>query len=288
MLVADSSDELPGDLQRMATHELAATSSVSSQNNREVDGCKPRLQAAGLHLAISAAVASCVICVVYLGWYRAPLEAISGVGSILIMLLAIDVTLGPLLTLVLFDRSKKSLRFDLTCIALLQVTALTYGIYTVEAGRPHYLVFVKDRFEAVSRADLRAEDRDAGAGNSSAEVDWLGPKIIAASTPDSVVDRNTLLLESALGGRDVQHFPKRYRDYSTQARVAAAKARPLGELRDLNPRQENLLRSAASSTGLTEDRLGFLPIRGPQGDASMLIETATGAVKGMVALQPWR
>ena len=202
----------------MSSNSMSPTNdSVEGAMQRPVDGLKSRLLAAGTHLLLSIAVASSVVALIYLGWYPGPLDSISGVGEILLMLLAIDVTLGPLLTLIVFDRRKKSLPFDLSCIAVMQIAALVYGLYAVEAGRPHYVVFVKDRFEVVSRVDLQPEDRAAGIGNGAARADWFGPRIVAAEMPTSEEERKSLLFESAVGGRDVQHFPKQYRDYATQA-----------------------------------------------------------------------
>ena len=266
----------------------SAIGTIAQDPPNLVGGLKPRLLAAGAHLLISIVVATCVIALIRLGWYPAPLDSISGVADILLLLLAIDVTLGPLLTLIVFDRRKKSLRFDLSCIAVMQMAALVYGLYTVEAGRPHYLVFVKDRFEVVSRVDLQQEDRHAAVGNRAADVDWLGPSVVAADMPASEEERKGLLFESALGGRDVQHFPKQYRNYTIQAARAMAKSVPLSELRILTPDSGPVLASAIERSGLTEDRLNYLPIKGPQGDAAMLIDASTGAIAGMVALQPWR
>ena len=249
---------------------------------------RARLFAANAHLVVSAVVASAVLAIVCLCWYPAPLDSISGVGDILVMLLAIDVTVGPLLTLFVYDRRKNTLRFDLGCIGLMQVAALVYGVYTVEAGRPHHLVFVKDRFEVVSRADLQANDRTAAIGNSAARIDWFGPRVVAAEMPSSDEERRNLLFESVLGGRDVQHFPKQYRNYATQAALAAGKAKPLSDLRDINPGQTDILQTAIERSGMPESSLKFLPVKGPQGDATMLIDASSGEIAGMVDLQPWR
>ena len=154
----------------MAHASSAATSTTPPQklpwrDSWRGDALRARFRAAGCHLGISLAIASLVLFVVYQYWYAGPLAAVAGVGTILVLLLAVDVSLGPIMTFMVFDRRKKSLPMDLALIGLVQLLALGYGLHTVEAGRPHYLVFVKDRFEAVSRADLQAEDLQAAASN---------------------------------------------------------------------------------------------------------------------------
>ena len=274
----------------MERHHSSVLTMVAGQGARgvAVAGWKSRLAASGCHLCLSMLVAGIVLACVYIGWYRGPLDSISGVGQVLLLVIAVDVALGPLLTFVVYDRRKSSLPFDLACIGMMQFAALFYGLYTVEAGRPHYLVFVKDRFEVVSTADLRSEDRAAARGNPEADIDWVGPRIVAAAVPSSETERQQILFESISGGRDLQHFPERYRSYESHAELAALRARPLAELRALNPGLDDSLQRAVARTGLAESEVGFLPVKGPADDAAMLIQVSTGAVAGMVHLRPWR
>ncbi|MGE0799206.1 MAG: TfpX/TfpZ family type IV pilin accessory protein [Lautropia sp.] len=274
---------------KQGTEQPAAVGPLTETTTATAGGAlRARLLAGATHLVLSIAVACVVLGLVYFAWYPAPLDRISGVGEILLLLLAVDVTLGPLLTTVVFDRRKKSLPLDLACIAVLQLAALAYGLYTVEAGRPHYLVFVKDRFEVVSRADLQADDRAAAAGNASAHAAWFAPRIVAAEAPADAAEREKLMMESVLGGRDVQHFPARYRELATQRTQLAAKAQPLAALREVNPGRDAVLDAAIARAGAAADRLGFVPIKGPKGDAAMLVDIAGGGLAGMVDLAPWR
>ena len=263
--------------------------SIESLRPRAVPaGLKPRLRAGAAHLVLSCSVAAAVLALVFLGWYPTPLDRISGVGEILQLLLAIDVTLGPLLTIVVFDRRKRSLPLDLACIGALQLAALAYGLHAVEAGRPHHLVFVKDRFEVVSRVDLRPEDRQAAAGNPAASASWTGPRIVAAELPTSDQERRDMLFESVMGGRDVHHYPARYRDIGSQRERIVAKAVPLDALRALNPERLDGLAAGIAKSGRPESRLRFLPVKGPKGDAAMLVDVADAEVIGIVDLMPWR
>lgn len=280
---------LPAIMFKQNPSEAAADSSSSRAAHRATGGgLRARLVAGAAHFGLSLLVAAVVLGLVFFAWYPAPLDRISGVGDILILLLAVDVTLGPLLTTVVFDRRKKSLRFDLTCIAAMQLAALAYGLHTVELGRPHYLVFAQDRFEVVSRADLEEDDLAAAAGNASAQVGWFAPRIVAAEMPTDPAERQQMLFESVQGGRDVQHFPARYRELLTQQPKLVAKARPLTELRALNPGRDAVLDTAVARSGLSAEQLGFLPIKGPKGDAAMLVDTTNGALAGMVDLAPWQ
>ena len=46
---------------------------------------------------------------------------------LILLMIGVDVVIGPLLTLIVFDPKKKHLKFDLVVIAALQLAALAYG-----------------------------------------------------------------------------------------------------------------------------------------------------------------
>lgn len=249
---------------------------------------RSRIRAALVHLLVSAIIAGGVLLLVYGFWYQQALAAVAGVGTILLLLLAVDVSLGPIMTLMVFDRRKKSLPWDMTVIALLQVAGLVYGLYTVEVGRPHYLVFVKDRFEAVSRADLQADDMKAAENNPAARISWLGPAWTAATSPADEKARQDALFEAALGGRDLQHFPQRYEALGNQQSQMQARMLDIGTLRKLNPDQGGALDAALKKAGLNDEQTGYLPLKGEERDAAVLMAREDGRVLALLPLLPWK
>jgi hypothetical protein len=99
-----------------------------------------KLKAALIHLLISVfIVGSLSLLIVYI-WYPKPFFTISGVSMPLKLLIFVDVIIGPLLTFVVYKKNKKSLKFDLSVIAIMQLAALIYGANTIYQGRPSLLV----------------------------------------------------------------------------------------------------------------------------------------------------
>src|SRR5215467_6827215 len=109
-----------------------------------------RWKASGIHLLLSCAIVGAVLVFMVSVWYRWPLFILAGGAGITLILAGVDVTLGPLITLIIFKPGKKGLKFDLTFIALLQVVALAYGVHVIFIARPVYLVFAVDRFNLVT------------------------------------------------------------------------------------------------------------------------------------------
>jgi hypothetical protein len=246
-----------------------------------------RLRAAGIHLALSAAVACAVLALVFLAWYPSPLAALLGVDVILLLVLGVDVVLGPLFTLIVFDRRKKRLAWDLATIAALQLAALAYGVWTIEQGRPAFVVLVKDRFEVVAPSELQPEALAAARGNPHARTDPFAPRWVAARLPGSAEERARITLEAATIGRDVQHHPHLYVDVGDEAAAALGRALPIARLRALNPGRGAEVDAAVAASGRAEDALRYLPLRAPAVDGAVLLGHPDGRVLGVARLVPW-
>lgn len=105
-----------------------------------------KVKAALIHILISICIISLFAIVVFFIWYPKPFVAISGVIEPLKLLIVIDVIIGPLLTFVVYKKNKKYLKLDLTLIALMQIAALFYGVYTIYSGKPSMVVMHNGEF----------------------------------------------------------------------------------------------------------------------------------------------
>jgi hypothetical protein len=105
-----------------------------------------------LHFGASLAIFLILVYLMMRIWYPGALFTMDGGVQGLSILAPIDLVLGPLLTLLFYRPTKKSVKLDMCCIALVQVLALSYGIYSVYQQRPVALVFAQERFETLSHA----------------------------------------------------------------------------------------------------------------------------------------
>ena len=70
---------------------------------------KNRLYAGAIHLAISLSVAALAAYLVFGIWYPSPYPELSGGRELFLLVIAVDVVIGPLITLVIFNRTKTAL-----------------------------------------------------------------------------------------------------------------------------------------------------------------------------------
>jgi hypothetical protein len=242
-----------------------------------------RWKASGIHLLLSAAIVGAVVLVMLTVWYPWPLFEAVGGSRLIFILASVDVTIGPLITLIIFKSGKKSLKFDLSVIALLQFTALCYGVQVVYHARPIYLVFTVDRFELVMARDIDPKDLAAARRPEFRHLPLGRPRFIAAEMPTDPKLLNQLL-SSALSGKDLQMFPQYYVDYSELAAKALAKARPVAILRE---RDAAALDTYLKDHNLTEDAVRFLPLRAPKRDGVVILDAKTAAPLGTLLINPW-
>ncbi len=120
---------------------------------------RDRVKASVIHLGLSLAVAVLAALLVFGIWYPYPYRDISGGRELFLLVITVDVILGPLITLAVFNRKKRrsELRRDLAIVALLQLGALGYGLWTVYVARPVHMVFEIDRFRVVHAIDVPEE-----------------------------------------------------------------------------------------------------------------------------------
>lgn len=134
-----------------------------------------RIKAFAIHLLVSVLLALCSLGLVYGIWYPGSLAKQFDVGHVFLLLLIIDSILGPLLTLLVAKKGKKTLVMDLAIIALLQMSAYLYGMYHIAVGRPAWIAFNQSRFEAIPvNAIYYPELREDLPKYSFFKLQWIG------------------------------------------------------------------------------------------------------------------
>lgn len=245
-----------------------------------------RFKAALIHLGISACIAGATFLFMLTVWYPGPFFKAVGGDGLIVILLGVDVAIGPLITLVVFDTRKKSLKMDLAVVALLQLAAFSYGVWTIFEARPVYVAFTVDRFELVRVADLDPDDVKAAKDERFRSLPLLRPEVIAVRRPTDPREK-TKSLELALAGKDIHLRPEYYEPYDTQRELVKQALKPMKRLKELNPAASAEIDRAIQKTGKGEDAIGFLPVRAREKDLAAVVERATGAILDYWAFRPW-
>lgn len=232
------------------------------------------------HSSISVLIALLVIGLVFFVWYPTPLAKAVGVTHIFLMMLAIDVIVGPILGLLVYKEGKKNLKFDLTVIIAIQIVALCYGIYSIEQGRPAWLAYNVDRFELVRKNEI-VEQNIKQAKLQFQQPSWLKPQFVATEFAKDKNQRNDDMFAEVLGSISLAQRPERYVDFVQAKEQIQQHAQKIELLEKYNDETdvEKILAKYPQTTA-------FLPMKASAVDMTVLID-AKGQVVKIVDLRPW-
>ena len=170
--------------------------------------------AAGIHLGLSACAVGLLAMLMYVRWYPPPFFMFDGGWQVLRLIVLVDLVLGPLLTLVVFDRAKKELRRDLGLIVMLQLAAFAYGAWIMHSHRPAFMVYAERSFYSVSWRDIARATPDPTIPASLA-AGARGPVPVVAELPSDRQERARLFAAMAAGGPAITHYGALYRKFDS-------------------------------------------------------------------------
>lgn len=245
---------------------------------------KDRLKASGIHLGISLLIAALAALLVFGLWYPYPYRDSSGGRELLLIVITVDVILGPLITLAVFNRSKprSELVRDLTIVGLIQLAALAYGLWTVCVARPVHLVFEFDRFRVVHAIEVPEELMD------KAPAEWrklplMGPTLLAVR-PFRDPEEEATATMMALEGVSLSARPDLWQAYPDARQRVLAAAKPLSDLRQRFQPQAALIDAAVAQAGVPEDKLSYLPMVARMAFWTVLIDARNAEVLAYLPL----
>ena len=245
---------------------------------------KERLHASGIHFGISIVIALLAALLVFLVWYPYRYREISGGRDLFLILVAVDVVLGPLITLAIFNRAKpwRVLRRDLAFVGLIQLTALGYGMWAVFLARPVHLVFEFDRFRVVHAVDVPTEMLDRTPAGVEA-LPLTGPTVLAVRLFRDR-DESMEATLAALGGVHLSARPDLWQAYADARPRVLEVARPVSELSKRFPESAAQIDEAIARTGRPPDSLRSLPMVGRSSTWTVLLDASTTDVVGFLPL----
>lgn len=244
---------------------------------------KQRFRAAGVHLLFSLLVSALAALLVFMVFFPGVYRSISGGQELFMILVAVDVVLGPLLTFAVFNvaKQRRELTMDIALIVSLQIAALLYGLWTVYIARPVYLVHEVDRFQVVTAADIDSVELQGAIPELRALPVW-GIQTIGVRPAENEEER-LRSLDQALAGKDVAMRPSWWRFLDENHRqIMETKGKPLSALQGRKNYDEQAVRVLLDQAGIQpEDALAF-PVVARRSNWSVLINRRTMGVLGFV------
>ena len=234
------------------------------------------------HLFISLIIALLVMGFVFFVWYPSPLATAVGVTHIFLMLLVIDVILGPLLGLLVYKEGKKTLKMDLSIIILIQIIALIYGVYSIAQARPTWIAFNYDRFELVRNNEIKVE-RIKQAQRQYQQPTWLQAEYVGVKQAANLQEQQIEQMGAMLNSISLAQYPERYIPLEQVNEQMKMKAYALSELNRWNSDivVQQKIKAYPEATA-------WIPLETYGVPMVVLINKDKGEVVKIVDLRPWK
>lgn len=247
-----------------------------------------RGKAFSIHLAISAAVALTISALMLTLWYTTTFFTAAGGQKLLLTILIIDIVVGPLITLIVFNsrKSRKELTFDLAIIATIQIAALIYGMNVMYQSRPVFITFNEDTFFLTSANEIIQEDLPKSKYPEFRSLPLTGPMYAYAAMPTTPEEIDKIQLANMFG-KGLHTFPQHLKPYTEfQSKVGQA-AKPISELKILHKDRITEIEQEIKFTGKSEAEVGFLPLKGMNTNLTILIDKNEGKVLKVLYITPY-
>jgi hypothetical protein len=246
-----------------------------------------RLKAFGLHLLGSAIALALVLGGLYLGWYRWPGWYLTDVVHVAAILAGVDLTLGPLLTLMIANPGKprRELARDIAVIVVVQLVALVYGTGALWNGRPLYYTFCNDKLEIVQASGVQAAEIVlARKENPDFAPHWYSlPRWIWVPVPTDANEGARIVIAALTGnGPDLVQMPRYFKPWAQGLPGLRKQLKTVDQLRIFSNGQQQAVKDRMARLGLPTDQSNTLLLMGKSLRALAVFDLQTLQIKSIL------
>jgi len=247
---------------------------------------RQKLLAFGIHLALGMSVVLSFLAFCYFVLYTPEILWLEGGTEVVVLILVVDLLLGPVLTFIVYRRGKKGLILDLTLIATVQIAAFAYGAFALYSQRPLYLAFDVEHFSVMTASDIDLADLEDETLRPRA---MSGPLPVYVIRPEDGEERTRILFEALGGGKDVRFYPKYYRHMGDHLDAVRSRSYTVDELRELKPQVIPAIEETLAASDHSARDVLFVSIDGRSRAATVMLDRETGEILAYVDVSlPWR
>ena len=226
------------------------------------------------HLSISFVFILLLALLIFLVWFIPPLGKATGILPIFAMLIVIDLFIGPLLGFLVYKEGKKTLKFDLSVVILLQISLFIYGSHIIAQARPAWIVFNSGLMDVVQAFEISTQNIEK-AKPEFQKIPWFYPKFSAVKPlPNS---ENIIELQS---GMSVVQKPERYISLDEAKIQLQSHAKPLNQLNVYNDKQ--LVEKTLAQYPQAD---AFIPLKANTLNMTVLLNKKNGQIIKIVDLR---
>lgn len=246
-----------------------------------------RFRWSGIHLTLSFLISCLVSLIVVFLWYPEPLWKISGGLSLIGLVVACDLILGPLITFLVANPSKprRELKWDVVLIALVQLAALSYGMSVVFKARPIYIVFERDQYRVIRDADIPTS-MGKDIAPEFANFPNHGPVFLSLRQLNGTEEQLTASA-AEIEGIALGAQPKFWQKYEIALPDIVRTGKPLEQFLKLYPSHAEDAKNLIFQQGIALERATYFPFVDRSTYWTIVVERESGRPIGYLPVDPY-
>jgi len=248
---------------------------------------KFRFRAFLLHLLGSAIALTLILGTLYFGWYRWPGWYLAGAGEVVLVLIGVDLVIGPATTFVIAaeNKSRRELTRDIGIIVALQVCALIYGATSLWNGRPLYYAFSVNVLQMVQAYDIDSHESQLGREqNAELAPHWYSlPRWIWAPLPRDPEASRKIIAGVVTGADDVISMPRYFKPWEQGLPSLRSQLKKIDDVAYFPGREKQELKARMQAAGFGTDQMNTMPLLGRGKPLLVVFDLASLRMIGILA-----
>lgn len=235
---------------------------------------RQRLRATGIHLALSGIIFLGALYLILVHWFPGFHFTVDGGWQGVQLMILVDLVLGPTLTLIIFNplKARRLIAFDLSCIGLVQLSALVWGFYAIHSQQPVSINYSDGTFYSITRVPFEIEKYPLSLLD---ELSDRKPALVYVSPPANEQEIERAGMNELFGGVADYADPLRFKPFAPNWETVLQGARDPAELKRERPAFATALEALLAERGAREGDYRYFPYTGRYGECVVAF-TASG------------
>jgi hypothetical protein len=246
-----------------------------------------RIRAAAIHFCASAVIVLLLLVLVTQVWYPAPFFELANARRIFLILAGCDATLGPLITLIIFNvkKPKRELARDIAMIAAVQLAAMSYGAWTLLEVRPAFIVYSSGQFNVLLANEVSDTETQTAALPAN-PAPWTGPRTVGVGLPKDRDERFRVYQAAMAKGVATYEMSRYYVPYTNVQAEVIGKIHTPKQFADAFKLDESDVNRAVEPYVQAGTHFGLVPLKIRESIAAAVIDSDSGALLQIEPLPP--
>ncbi len=246
-----------------------------------------RYSAAAYHFIGSAIVLFLVFAIVRWVWYPGPFFAAAHGVNLLGIIIPVDLIIGPLITLIIFNPAKKELlKRDMSVILTAQIAFMLYGMFTIYSARPVYVALVNTDFYLVTANEIDPQDQLKAKDKQFQRLPNFGPAWVVSDIQDAKL-KDDLSFNNAIFGMGAQNLPEYFKSYQQEIKRIKEIAKAPNKLPELKKDKLKELQDYADAKSKSGTQVAFIRLYAKSKIFYAALDSKSGQVIEVIWEQTW-